>query len=94
MLPQKVVDIVEEGVFRSSVRAPSQSEGEIPLQPQCEIPQGNRQLTEPRLELRVAAPPQPGEEVTLKYHSPDSIPMYLGVQNNVCGRQPSFKPLN
>jgi hypothetical protein len=94
MLPQRVTDIVQEGVFRSSVRAPSQSEGEIPLQPECENPQGNRRLTASRLELHLAAPAQPGEEVTLRYHPPDSIPMYLGVQNNVCERQPSFRPLN
>jgi hypothetical protein len=94
MLPQRVISIVEEGVFRSGVRAPSQSEGDIPLQPEGEIPQGNREWTGPKLEIRLAAPPQPGDEVTLQYRPPDSVPMYCGCQNNNRTPQPSFKPLN
>jgi hypothetical protein len=92
MLSQRVIDIVEEGFFRSSVRAPSEPESEISLQPESEIPQGDRRLTGPRLELRVASPPLPGEEVTLHYRPPDSIPMYLGIENKVVP-QPRFEPL-
>jgi hypothetical protein len=94
MLPQRVIDIVEEGAFRSNVRLPSQPESEIPLQPEDQIPQENKRFTGPRLELRMTAPPLPGEEITLMIRPPGIVPIYMGVQNNVRTPQPSFKPLN
>jgi hypothetical protein len=73
-LPQRVINIDEEGVFPSNVRPLSQPE--IPLQPEDQIPQENTQSTGAILQLHVAAPPQPGEEITLTIRPPDIVPIY------------------
>jgi hypothetical protein len=85
ILRQRVRDIAEDGVFRSSI-GPQ-------LQPGFESPIESTQFTGPTLILRMARPAQPGEEIVMKHRPSDSVPNYWGVENKVRAPQPRFKPL-